>query len=56
MLLANNISPTGGCSFTYTQTDSRTGVVGLAVRIERSTASTTEGVQLFQQAHVNNVP
>ena len=56
VLLANNISPTGGCSFTYTQTDSRTGVVGLAVRIERSTASTTEGVQLFQQAHVNNVP
>jgi len=51
-LLANNISPTNGCSFTYSQTDSRTGVVGLAVRIERS----GEVVQLFQQAHVNNVP
>lgn len=55
-LLANSISPTQGCSFTYSQSDSRTGVVGLAVRIERSTASTTEAVQLFQQAHVNNVP
>jgi len=51
-LLANNISPTNGCCFTYSQTDSRTGVVGLAVRIERS----GEVVQLFQQAHVNNVP
>ena len=51
-LLANNVSATNGCSFTYAQNDSRTGVVGLAVRIERS----GETVQLFQQAHVNNVP
>ena len=52
-LLANNIATTNGCSFTYTDTTgSRTGVVGLAIRIERD----GEAVQLFQQAHVNNVP
>ena len=48
-LLANNVS---ACSFTYTQTGSRTGVVALTVKITES----GESVQLFQQAHVNNVP
>lgn len=51
-LLANNIAATNGCSFTYTQTGARTGVVGLAVRVERS----GELVQLFQQVHVHNAP
>jgi MSHA biogenesis protein MshO len=57
-LLANNVSTTNGCSITYSQTDSRTGVVGLALRIESGcpTACSGEAVQLFQQAHVNNVP
>ena len=48
-LLANNI---GSCSFTYTPSGSRTGVVGLAVQVTRS----GESVRLFQQVHVNNAP
>jgi MSHA biogenesis protein MshO len=48
-LLANNIA---GCSFTYTTSGSRTGVVGLAVQVSRS----GESVRLFQQVHVNNAP
>jgi MSHA biogenesis protein MshO len=48
-LLANNIA---GCSFTYTTSGSRTGVVGLAVQVTRS----GESVRLFQQVHVNNAP
>src|SRR3989440_4134886 len=35
-LLANAISTTNGCSFTYTQTGARTGVVGLAIRVEQN--------------------
>ena len=55
-LLANNIATTNGCSFIYDTSGStlRTGVVGLAIRIEHSGSG--EAVQLFQQAHVNNVP
>jgi MSHA biogenesis protein MshO len=54
-LLAKNVT---GCRFTYDQTDSRTGVVGLAVRIESPASGgwSGEAVQLFQQAQVNNVP
>jgi MSHA biogenesis protein MshO len=51
-LLANAISSTDGCSFTFTTSGERTGVVGLAVRIERN----GESVRLFQQVHVNNAP
>ena len=46
-LLANAIT---SCSFTYTPSGSRTGVLGLAVKVERS----GESVRLFQQVHVNN--
>jgi MSHA biogenesis protein MshO len=46
-LLATAIT---SCSFSYTSTGSRTSVVGLAVRVERS----GERVQLFQQVHVDN--
>ena len=48
-LLANNIA---SCSFSYTTSGSRTGVVGLAVQVSRS----GESVRLFQQVHVNNAP
>src|SRR5256885_12610462 len=48
-LLANNIA---SCSFSYTTSGSRTGVVGLAVQVTRS----GESVRLFQQVHVNNAP
>jgi len=48
-LLATNVS---ACSFTYTTSGARTGVVGVELRIQRD----GERVQLFQQAHVNNVP
>jgi MSHA biogenesis protein MshO len=50
-LLANYVS---ACSFTYNPTGSsaRTGIVGLAINIQRS----GETVRLFQQVHVNNAP
>jgi MSHA biogenesis protein MshO len=49
-LLANSIT---SCNFTTsTASDARTGVVGLAIRIERN----NEAVPLFQQVHVNNAP
>jgi MSHA biogenesis protein MshO len=51
-LLANAISSIDGCSFTYTASGERTGVVGLAVRVERN----GESVRLFQQVHVSNAP
>jgi MSHA biogenesis protein MshO len=54
-LLANSIgSAAGSCSFTYNTSgvSGRTGVVGLAIRIERD----GEAVRLFQQVHVNNAP
>jgi MSHA biogenesis protein MshO len=40
------------CSFTFTSTGSRTGVLGVAIRVARS----GEGVQLFQQVHLDNAP
>jgi len=50
-VLARNIT---GCSFVYTASGptSRTGIVALNLRVEQA----GEKVQLFQQAHVNNVP
>jgi MSHA biogenesis protein MshO len=48
-LLATNIS---ACSFSYTTSGARTGVVGVTLRVERA----GESIRLFQQAHVNNVP
>lgn len=48
-LLASNIS---ACSFSYTTSGARTGVVGVTLRVERD----GESIRLFQQAHVNNVP
>ena len=48
-LLASNIS---ACSFSYTTSGARTGVVALTLRVERD----GESIRLFQQAHVNNVP
>jgi MSHA biogenesis protein MshO len=51
-LLATSISPTDGCDFTYTETGARTGVVRLALTVERN----SEKVRLFQQVHVNNAP
>jgi MSHA biogenesis protein MshO len=50
-LLARNIT---GCSFVYTASGptARTGIVALNLQVEQA----GEKVQLFQQAHVNNVP
>jgi MSHA biogenesis protein MshO len=51
-LLASDIALVGGCTFTYAASGQRTGVVTLALKIERS----GESIQLFQQVHVNNAP
>ena len=50
-LLATAIT---SCSFTYVTSgaNARSGVIGLALRVERS----GEAVQLFQQVHVDNAP
>jgi MSHA biogenesis protein MshO len=49
-LLANGIT---ACDIAYTAAGGeRTGVVGLAVRVERN----GESVRLFQQVHVSNAP
>jgi MSHA biogenesis protein MshO len=48
-LLASNI---GACSFSYTTSGARSGVVGVTLRVQRD----GESIRLFQQAHVNNVP
>lgn len=48
-LLATSITQ---CEFTYTEAGSRTGVVRLALTVERN----LEKVRLFQQVHVNNAP
>ena len=48
-LLASGIT---SCNLTYTTAGARTGVVGLAIRVERN----GEAVPLFQQVHLNNAP
>ncbi len=48
-LLANSITE---CDFTYTDSGARTGVIRLALKVERN----GEAVRLFQQVHVNNAP
>jgi MSHA biogenesis protein MshO len=48
-LLATSIT---ACEFSYTETGARTGVVRLALTVERN----SEKVRLFQQVHVNNAP
>jgi MSHA biogenesis protein MshO len=48
-LLATSITQ---CEFTYTEAGSRTGVVRLALTVERN----LEKVRLFQQVHLNNAP
>jgi MSHA biogenesis protein MshO len=48
-LLASSITQ---CDFTYSDSGARTGVVRLALRVERN----GESVRLFQQVHVNNAP
>ncbi len=53
-LLATNIAPLNGCSFTYVASGAaqRMGVVMLSLKIQQS----LESIQLFQQVHVTNVP
>lgn len=48
-VLASDIS---ACSFSYTASGARTGVVALTLRVERD----GESIRLFQQAHVSNAP
>jgi MSHA biogenesis protein MshO len=48
-LLATNVT---GCTFTYAEITERTGLVALILQVSRD----GEGVRLFQEAHVNNVP
>ena len=48
-LLATSITQ---CEFTYTEAGSRTGVVRLALTVERN----LDRVRLFQQVHLNNAP
>lgn len=51
-LLASDIAVVDGCGFTYAATGQRTGVMTLALKIERS----GESIRLFQQVHINNAP
>ena len=53
-LLATDIAPINGCSFTYVASGAaqRMGVVMLSLKIQQG----LELIQLFQQVHVTNVP
>jgi MSHA biogenesis protein MshO len=48
-LLATNVT---GCTFTYAEISQRAGLVALFLQVSRD----GEGVRLFQEAHINNVP
>ena len=53
-LLATDIAPINGCSFTYVASGAaqRMGVVMLSLKIQQG----LESIKLFQQVHVTNVP